>query len=122
MSLLEVFEETIGDYEPTSTDLDGWTELEPSAIADTDTEITTTVGLFGADLTDFEANCAAATGDCDPEDYVDFSGWAIGIKWTAGTAPAPANPCVTAPPTDCVCYPAAPGCPGAATLRQAPAA
>ena len=78
--LIEVFTETIDAYVPTSTDLEAWTKLDPA----TDDEIVTTaVGLFGADLTDFLDNCATATEECDVAEYENFSGWAIGIEWTA---------------------------------------
>ncbi len=43
--------------------------------------MTTTVGLFGADLTNFKSDCASSETDyCDVNDFVDFSGWAIGIN------------------------------------------
>ena len=67
---------------PTSTDLEAWTELKP---ATDDAIVTTTVGLFGADLTDFLDGCAIATEECDVTEYENFSGWAIGIEWTAAT-------------------------------------
>lgn len=79
-TLLEVLNETIDKYVPTSTDLDAWTTLDP---ATGDTIVTTTVGLFGADLTDFLDNCALATLACAVSDYDTFSGWAIGIEWVA---------------------------------------
>ena len=68
---------------PTPTDLEAWTELKP---ATDDAIVTTTVGLFGAELTDFLDNCATATEECDVTKYENFSGWAIGIEWTAVTS------------------------------------
>ena len=68
---------------PTESDLNSWTEITPLAAANT---ISTKVGLFGADLTDFYANCAIASAVCSASDYHDFSGWAIGAKWTWTTA------------------------------------
>ena len=51
--------------------------------------IQTKVGLFGADLLDFYNDCAVAGVDvCDPTDYHDYTGWAIGIEWTWSTTPA----------------------------------
>ena len=64
---------------PTESDLNNWTEITPLAAAET---ISTKVGLFGADLTDFYANCAIASAVCTATDYHDFTGWAIGAKWT----------------------------------------
>ena len=84
-TLIQVFEETIGDYVPMSTDLEAWTDL---TAADGDDLVTTTVGLFGADLTDFLDNCALATEACTVADYDTFSGWAVGIQWVAADAPA----------------------------------
>ena len=79
-----MFTETIDTYVPTSTDLDAWTELDP---ATGNTMVNTSVGLFGADLTDFLDNCALATEECDVAEYDNFSGWAIGVQWTAEDAP-----------------------------------
>ena len=64
---------------PTESDLNNWTKITPLAAAET---ISTKVGLFGADLTDFYANCAIASSVCTATDYHDFTGWAIGAKWT----------------------------------------
>ena len=80
----EVVLDTIADYVPTKTDLESWVELDP---ADGDDVVTTTAGLFGGDdLTTFNENCAIASDDCKVEDYEKYSGWAIGIKWTAADA------------------------------------
>ena len=97
----DVVLETIADYVPSETDLESWVELKP---ATGDDVVTTTVGLFGGnDLTTFNENCAIASDDCDVADYEKYSGWAIGIKWTAADAADEVDPC-TADPT-------APGCP-----------
>ena len=80
----DVVLDTIADYVPSETDLESWVELKP---ATGDDVVTTTVGLFGGnDLTTFNENCAIASDDCDVADYEKYSGWAIGIKWTAADA------------------------------------
>ena len=87
--LIEVFTELVDAEVPTSTDLEAWTELKP---ATDDAIVTTAVGLFGADLTEFLDNCATATEECDVTEYENFSGWAIGIEWTAATTTVPIGP------------------------------
>ena len=116
----EVVLDTIAEYVPTETDLESWVELKP---ATGDDVVTTTVGLFGGnDLTTFNENCAIASDDCKVEDYEKYSGWAIGIKWTAADVEAPSDPCLadaTAPgcPMDpCMADPTGPTC---SRLRQA---
>ena len=70
---------------PSSSDVGEWTKLTP---ATGDAVFTTKVGLLGVDLTDFLANCATATKGCYVPDYDEFTGWAIGVEWTAASAPA----------------------------------
>ena len=50
--------------------------------------VTTKVGLFSADLTDFLADCAVAKAilACNVPDYDGFSGWAVGVEWSTDTA------------------------------------
>ena len=121
----DVVLDTIADYEPTKTDLESWVELKP---ATGDDVVTTEIGLFGADLTTFNENCAVASDDCDVADFEKYSGWAIGIKWTAagggdggdggdggggGGDPCAADPTASGCPGDpCVADPNEPGCPG----------
>jgi hypothetical protein len=51
--------------------------------------ITTRVGLFGADLTEFEIVCILLDNICDIADYADYNGWGIGVNWESNeTAPA----------------------------------
>jgi hypothetical protein len=76
-TLADVYADTVGDYEPTDTDLESW----DVAAAATGSKTVTNVGLFGADLTDFLDNCATATTNCDVEDYADYNGWAVGVQW-----------------------------------------
>ena len=82
-TLEELIADNVGDWVPSSTDLDAWVEVDPA----TDDTTVTLVGLFGADLTDFLDACATAD-DCDETDYDDFSGWAIGVEWTPAAAAA----------------------------------
>ena len=82
-TLSQVFEESKKSFTPTSSDVGEWTKLTP---ATGDAVFTTKVGLLGVDLTDFLANCAKATKRCHVPDYDNFTGWAIGIEWTAASA------------------------------------
>ena len=91
----EVVLDTIADYVPSETDLESWVELDP---ATGDDVVTTSTGLFGGnDLTTFNENCAIASDDCKVEDYEKYSGWAIGIKWTAADVEVPSDPCAADP-------------------------
>ena len=85
-SLADVILATIDDYVPTETDLDVWTELEGA-----NTNITTKTGLAGFELTDFLANCAKATENCDVAHYEKYNGWARGIEWTASAESSSAD-------------------------------
>ena len=76
-TLADVYADTVGDYEPSDTDLESWDVASPA----TGSKTVTNVGLFGADLTDFLDNCATATTNCDVEDYADYNGWAVGVQW-----------------------------------------
>ena len=108
-TFVEVVLDTIADYVPTETDLESWVELDP---ADGDDVVTTTAGLFGGnDLTTFNENCAIASDDCKVEDYEKYSGWAIGIKWTAADA-AGGGDGGGGGDDDCAADNTLPGCPG----------
>ena len=50
--------------------------------------ITTSVGLFGADLTSFLDACTAAadTEICDVADFATYNGWGIGVNWSSSAA------------------------------------
>ncbi len=52
--------------------------------------IKTKVGIFGADLTDFYADCAIASTLCTASTYHAYSGWALGVEitWTTTAADA----------------------------------
>ena len=80
-TLAQVFAASI--VSPTENDLSSWTEITPLAAAPT---ISTKVGLFGGDLTDFYFNCAVASAVCAAADFHKFTGWAIAAQWTWATA------------------------------------
>ena len=69
------------NFEATTEQMTNWIELTPLASG----EASTFVGLFGADLTEFLADCATSD-DCDEADYDNYSGWAIGVDWTVASA------------------------------------
>ena len=72
-SLFDVFSANVAA--PTETDISAWTKL--TAIT-AETMITTKVGLFGSDLTNFVADCAIADS-CTTGVYSKYTGWAIGV-------------------------------------------
>lgn len=69
------------NFAATTEQMTNWVELTPLAAG----EASTFVGLFGADLVDFIADCATSD-DCDEADYDGYSGWAIGVSWTVASA------------------------------------
>ena len=46
----------------------------------------TNVGLFGADLTAFNAACVTLAAACKPADYEAYTGWAIGVNFAPSAA------------------------------------
>ena len=70
------------DYKPTPAEITAWNTVTKNAAAGD--KIVTKAGLFGADLTKFNEECETLTW-CKPEDYENFSGWAVGVAWTAAT-------------------------------------
>jgi len=71
-------------YTATTDEITAWNTITAYAAADL---VVTKAGLFGADLTAFNDACTAAAdvAICDPADYADYTGWAIGVSWTPGT-------------------------------------
>lgn len=65
------------DFAPLASDLTAWKTVTAKA-SDT---VVTTMGLFGADLTKFLADCVIAQGatKCVSSEYDNYNGWAIGI-------------------------------------------
>lgn len=70
-------------YAPSATEITGWNTVTKHASAST--TVVTKAGLFGADLEKFNEDCVTYESFCDVEDYENFSGWAVGVVWTAAT-------------------------------------
>jgi hypothetical protein len=64
-------------FTATADEITAW----KTVTAITNDKTVTKVGLFGADLTDFEEDCVALEDKCDVADYEDYTGWAIGVNW-----------------------------------------
>jgi hypothetical protein len=75
-------------YAPSATEITAWKTVNKNLAAD---EFAIKAGLFGADLTDFNEECAELDW-CDVTDYETFSGWAVGIVWTPATGADQATP------------------------------
>jgi len=73
------------DYAPTATELEAWN----AADAYSTSRPVTKIGLWGADLTDFNEECLIST-ECAAEDFTAWNGWAVGVDWAldAGVAVA----------------------------------
>ena len=87
-TLVQVFDAHYADWTPSATDTAAWKTL---TAATGDTNVVTTVGLFGTDISKFLADCALATTNCKSADYADYNGWAAGISWTAKTSTPTTN-------------------------------
>jgi len=70
------------DYAPAAAEITAWNTVTKHASAGD--KLVTKAGLFGADLTKFNEECAELDW-CDVTDYETFSGWAVGVAWTAAT-------------------------------------
>ena len=82
--LTDVFLAHIASFHPNSSDIANWTALTPPT---GESNVTTEVGLFGADLTSFLADCAIATTNCKSADYINYNGFTLYVEWVATTAP-----------------------------------
>ena len=69
-------------YAPSAAEVTAWNTVTKHASAGD--KLVTKAGLFGADLTKFNEECAELDW-CDVTDYETFSGWAVGVAWTAAT-------------------------------------
>ena len=94
MTLAELFTEYNAKFTATATEIAAWGTLDPVQIEEEevklmtdrlsdaeDNAVVTKVGLFGADLTDFNAECVALEDLCDVADYADYNGWGVGVNW-----------------------------------------
>jgi hypothetical protein len=72
---------THNTYGPSATEITAWNTVTKHASAST--TVVTKAGLFGADLEKFNEDCVTYESFCDVEDYETFSGWAVGVAWTA---------------------------------------
>ena len=69
-------------YVPSAAEITAWNTVTKHASAST--TVVTKAGLFGANLDAFNEECATLDW-CDVTDYETFSGWAVGVAWTAAT-------------------------------------
>ena len=77
------------DYKPSAAEITAWNTVTKHASAGD--KLVTKAGLFGADLTKFNEECAELDW-CKVEDYEDYSGWAVGVAWTPTSANTVATP------------------------------
>jgi hypothetical protein len=81
MTLAELFTEYNAVFTATTDEIAAWNAIDPVQVDDEDNAVVTSVGLFGADLTDFNADCVALEDLCDVADYANYNGWGVGINW-----------------------------------------
>jgi hypothetical protein len=90
--LAELFTSYNADIIATPAEIAAWNTLDPVQIESSklmsgrlsqaaDNTVVTRVGLFGADLTDFNADCVLLEDDCDVADYAAYNGWGVGVNW-----------------------------------------
>lgn len=77
-------------YAPSAAEITAWGTVTKHATAVA--TVVTKAGLFGADLTKFNEDCVTYESFCKVEDYETFSGWAVGVAWTALTGNAVVTP------------------------------
>ena len=82
MTLAELFEEHIYEITPANGEVDAWNTIAAEPDQEDET-VTTSVGLFGADLVAFNAACVELGEDCDVADYADYNGWGVGISFAS---------------------------------------
>jgi hypothetical protein len=70
-------------YAPSTEEITAWKVVTKHASAGD--KLVIKAGLFGADLEKFNEDCVTYESFCDVEDYETFSGWAVGVDWTAAT-------------------------------------
>jgi hypothetical protein len=70
-------------YAPSAAEITAWSTVTKHASAGT--LVVTKAGLFGADLEKFNEDCVTYESFCKVEDYETFSGWAVGVVWTASS-------------------------------------
>ena len=76
------------NYAPSTSVLATWGTAKPFSTTDL---VATRVGLFGADLTSFMADCTASgTTVCTTSIFNSYTGWAVGVVF---------QPSPTTPPT-----------------------
>lgn len=76
-------------YAPSAAEITAWNTVTKHASASTTVVIK--AGLFGAKLDAFNEECASLDW-CDVTDYETFSGWAVGVAWTAATGNSVVTP------------------------------
>jgi hypothetical protein len=81
-SLEDLFTTYNQEFTATADEITAWNTL--TATGDDDT--VTKVGLWGQDLTDFNADCVTLEDLCDVADYADYNGWGVGVNFTGGSA------------------------------------
>jgi hypothetical protein len=84
--LAELFTSYNADIIATAAEIAAWKTLDPvqievSKTMTDDNPVVPSVGLFGADLTDFNADCVLLEDDCDVADYANYNGWGVGVNW-----------------------------------------
>ncbi len=94
-TLASIFEDELLDVTAPTAEIDAWgtltqvdrtpaTRLMGGRLQNNPNTVTTSVGLFGTDLTAFLDACTAAadTTICDPADYAAYTGWGVGVCWS----------------------------------------
>lgn len=79
--LAELFTTYNAEFTATADEITAWNTLTATG----DDTTVTSVGLWGQDLTDFNADCVTLGDLCDVADYVDYNGWGVGVNFADGT-------------------------------------
>ena len=81
--LESLFTKYNSEFKASADEISAWGTLKtsPQFYDPSTVPVSTSAGLFGADLTDFNKDCAALEDKCNKDDYKDYTGWGLGVNW-----------------------------------------
>jgi hypothetical protein len=98
MTLAALFTEYNAKFTASPEEIASWNAINPLQVeveeeaaklmsdrlsATEDNAVVTRIGLFGANLTEFNADCVALGDLCDVADYAAYNGWGVGVNFAS---------------------------------------
>ena len=81
-TLADLFTTYNQEFTAIADEITAWNTLTATGSDNT----VTSVGLWGQDLTDFNADCVTLADLCDVADYEAYNGWGVGVNFADSTA------------------------------------